>query len=102
MTKVEHELISDADICLLFEKGMRRGASYIYKRNDNANNQYSKSWDTKQNKNQNTLYTWTQIIYMVMLCLNLFQQTALNGKIQKSLIQVNIATICEISELNND
>ena len=29
MTKVEHELISDADICLLFEKGMRRGASYI-------------------------------------------------------------------------
>ena len=37
-----------------------------------------------------------------MLCLNLFQQTALNGKIQKSLIQLNIATICELSELNND
>ena len=53
------------------------------------------------NKNQNILYNWTQIIYMVMLCLNLFQEAALNGQIKKSLIQVNIATICKLSELHN-
>ena len=36
-----------------------------------------------------------------MLCLNLFQEAALNGQIKKSLIQVNIATICKLSELHN-
>ena len=32
MTKAELELISDADMCLLFEKGMRNGDSYISKK----------------------------------------------------------------------
>ena len=32
MTKVELELISDADMYLFFEKGMRGGVSYISKR----------------------------------------------------------------------
>ena len=29
MTKVDHELIPDPDMYLLFEKGMRGGVSYI-------------------------------------------------------------------------
>ena len=32
ITKVELELISDADMYLFFEKGMRGGVSYIFKR----------------------------------------------------------------------
>ena len=32
MTKAELELISDADMCLFFEKGMRHGDSYISKK----------------------------------------------------------------------
>ena len=32
MTKAELELISDADMCLFFEKGMRNGDSYISKK----------------------------------------------------------------------
>ena len=29
MTKIELELISDPDICIFFDKGTRRGISYI-------------------------------------------------------------------------
>ena len=32
MTKAELELISDADMCLFFENGMRHGDSYISKK----------------------------------------------------------------------
>ena len=43
MTKVEPELISNVDICLLFEKGMGGGGSYISKRYSKVNNKYLKS-----------------------------------------------------------
>ena len=48
MTKIEPELISDDDMYLFFEKGMRGGVSYILKRYSNANNKYLKSYDPKQ------------------------------------------------------
>ena len=38
MTKVEFELISDAGMYLLFEKGMSGGVSHIYKRYSKAHN----------------------------------------------------------------
>ena len=44
MTKFELELISDADICLFFEKAMRGGVSYICKRYGKASNKYLKSF----------------------------------------------------------
>ena len=47
MTKVELELISDADMHLFFEKGMRGGVSYISKRHGKTNNKYLKSYDPK-------------------------------------------------------
>ena len=40
MTKVELEKISDADIHLFIEKGMRGGISYASKRYSKANNKY--------------------------------------------------------------
>ena len=43
ITKVELELISDAYMYLLFEKGMRGGVSCICKRYSKANNDYLKS-----------------------------------------------------------
>ena len=55
MTKVKLELISDLDIYIFFEKGMRGGVSYISNRYRKANNKYLKSYD--QNKNWNILYT---------------------------------------------
>ena len=48
MTKVELELISDADMYLSFEKGMRGGVSRVSKRYSKANNKYLKSYDSKQ------------------------------------------------------
>ena len=50
--KIELELISDADIYLLFEKSMEGGVSYISKRNNQADNQHLKSYDPKQESKQ--------------------------------------------------
>ena len=55
MAKVKLELISDLDMYIFFEKGMRGGVSYISNRYRKANNKYLKSYD--QNKNWNILYT---------------------------------------------
>ena len=61
MTKVELELILDADMCFLFRKLLSFEPLSLM----------------TQNKSQNILYTWTLIIYMVVL--NSYQQTDSNG-----------------------
>ena len=45
MTKIELEIINDPDKYMFFEQGMRRGVSYIYKRNSKANNKYCPDYD---------------------------------------------------------
>ena len=40
--KVELEIISDSDMYLVFEKGMRGGVSYLSRRYSKANNKYLK------------------------------------------------------------
>ena len=45
MAGVELELISDIDVHLFIEKGMRDGISYIAKRHSKANNKYMKCYD---------------------------------------------------------
>ena len=77
MTKVELELISDADIYLSFKKGMGSGVSYIFTTYSKANNKYLKSYDSKQ-ESKHIIYL-DLIIYMVMLYLNFFQLRDSNG-----------------------
>ena len=61
-TKVELELISDADMYLLFEKDMRSRVSCITK---DTVKPTTSIWNLmNQNKNQNILYA-----YVVMRCL---------------------------------
>ena len=48
MTKVELELITDPDMYIFFEKGIRGQVSYISNRYSRANNKYLKSYDQKQ------------------------------------------------------
>ena len=48
MTKVKLELISDPDMYIFFEKGMRGGVAYISNRYSKGNNKYLKSYDPKQ------------------------------------------------------
>ena len=54
MTKVELEKISNPDIHLFIEKGMRGGISYINKRYSKANNKYCPDYD--KNKPENFFY----------------------------------------------
>ena len=64
MTKVVLELIPDPDMYILFEKGTRRGISYVSNRYSKANNKYLKSNDPKQESKQiiylsvNNLYSY--------------------------------------------
>ena len=48
MTGIELELISDIDMHLFIEKGMRGGISYIAKRHSQANNKYMKRYDSSK------------------------------------------------------
>ena len=48
MIDVELELISDIDMYLLIEKGMRGVISYITKRYNKANNKYMKLYDNNK------------------------------------------------------
>ena len=48
MTKIKLELISDPDMYIFFEKGMRGGVSYISNRYSKASNKCLKSYDPKQ------------------------------------------------------
>ena len=77
MTKVApEEFITDLYMFIFFE-GTRGRISYISNRYSKANSKYLKPYD--QNKNQNILCTWTRIIYIVLQCLNFFQQMDSNG-----------------------
>ena len=65
MTGIKLDLISDIDMYLFTEKGMRGGVSFIAKRHSNkANNKYIKSYDSsKKSKyiiylDANNLHGW--------------------------------------------
>ena len=62
MTKVELELISDADMYLFFEKSMIDRVSYISKRYSKANNKYLKSCDPKE-ESKPTIYLGANNVY---------------------------------------
>ena len=55
MKQIELELITDPDMYILFEKGIRGGISYISNRYSKANNKYLKSYDLKQ-ESKYTIY----------------------------------------------
>ena len=77
MKQIELELITDPDMYILFEKGIRGRLSYISNRYSKANNKYLKSYDPKQ-ESKNIIYL-DAIVYMAMQYLNFFQQVDLNG-----------------------
>ena len=69
MTEMELELISNIGKCLLDEKGMRGGISYIAKRFSKANNKYIKCYHSKPSRyimylDENNLYVWAMIQYL--------------------------------------
>ena len=70
MTSVKLEKISNIDMYLFIEKGLRGGISYIAKRYSEANNKYMKNYDpTKLSKHieyldKCNLYGWSMSGYL--------------------------------------
>jgi len=64
MTNVELELLTDPDMYLVFESGIRGGVSMISTRYSKANNPYIS--DYKPDEESNTLFIQMRIIYTVM------------------------------------
>ena len=70
MTGIKLYLISDIDIHLFIEKGMRGDISYIAKRHSKANNKYIMCYDSsKESKyitylDANNFYGWVMVQYL--------------------------------------
>ena len=70
MTGIELELISDVDMYLMIEKGLRGGMSVISHRKAEANNKYMKTYDPEKPSkfitylDANSLYSWSMIQYL--------------------------------------
>ena len=70
MMRIELELISDVDMHLFIEKGMRGGISYIAKRYCKANNKYVKGYDASRGDSfivyfdVRNLYGWATMQYL--------------------------------------
>ena len=70
MTKIKLDLISDIDMHLFIEKGMRRGISHIAKIHSKANNKYRECYDSSEKSkcitylDANNLYGWAMIQYL--------------------------------------
>ena len=70
MTEIKLDLISDIDMHLFIEKGMRGGISYIAKRHSKANNKYMWSYDSSEESkfnmylDANNLYGWAMGQYL--------------------------------------
>ena len=62
MTKVDLELISDAEMYLFFKKGMRGRVSYISKRYSKVSNMYLKPQDPKQ-ESKPIIYLYANNLY---------------------------------------
>ena len=71
MTRIKLENISDNDMCLFIEKGLRGGTSYIWESFSEANNKDIKNHDsTKPSKyitylDENNLYEWAMSGYLL-------------------------------------
>ena len=70
MTRIEIDLISDIDMHLFIEKGMRGGTSYIAKIHSKAMNKYMECYDSSSKSkyitylDANNLYGWAMSQYL--------------------------------------
>ena len=70
MTGIKLELISDVDMYLMIEKGLRGGMSVISHRKAEANNKNMRSYDPEKSSkyitylDANSLYSWSMIQYL--------------------------------------
>ena len=117
MTRIELDLISDVDMHLSIEKGMRGGIFYIAKRYNIANNKYMESYDEYKESiyisylDANNLYGWAMSQYLPYsgfkwlnqkeisdFCLNSVSENSFIGYI----LEVDLEYPSELHDLHND
>ena len=70
ITRIKLDLISDTDMHLFIERGMRGSISYIFKRSSKANNKYMKCYDSSEESkfimylDANNLFDWAMSQYL--------------------------------------
>ena len=117
ITGIELDLISDIEMHLFIEKGMRRGISYIAKRHNRTNNKYMRCYDgIKEGKhitylNANNLHSWAMSQYLTYsrfkwlnqkeindFCLNYISENSEIGYI----LEADLGYPIELHGLHND
>ena len=117
MTKIKLELLTDVDMYLFIEKGLRGGISYIANRYGKANNKYMKEYDEKAPSkyimylDANNLYGWAMSQYLPIggfkwlteqqiegLNLNQYKEDSEKGLI----LEVDLEYPKELHDLHND
>ena len=115
MTNIKLELITDVDMFLFIEKGMRGGISYIANRYGKANNKYMKEYDEKATSkyimylDANNLYGWAMSKYLPtggfewLYDLNINDITKYKEDSNKGLIlEVDLEYPKELHDAHND
>ena len=117
MTKIELELMSDVDMYLFIEKGLRGGISYIANRYGKANNKYMKEYDEKAPSkyimylDANNLYGWAMskslptggFRWLTEQEIEDLDLSEYNGYNEKGLIlEVDLEYPKELHDLHND
>ena len=117
ITKIELNFISDIDMHLFIEKGMRGCISYIAKKHSKANNKYMECYDSSEESkyitylDANNLYGWAMSQYLQYsgfkwlnqkeisdFCLNSIGENSSIGYI----LEVDLEYPSESHELHND
>ena len=114
MTNIKLELMTDVDMFLFIEKGLRGGISYIANRYGKANNKYMKEYDEKVPSkyimylDANNLYGWAMSKYLPTggfkwlkiegLNLNQYTEDSEKGLI----LEVDLEYPKELHDLHND
>ena len=113
MTGIELELISDIDMHLFSEKGMRGGISYIAKRHSKTNNKYMECYNSSKESmyithlDANNLYGWAMSRYLPYSGFKWLNQKEISDFCLKSISEnSSIGYILEVdlkypSELHN-
>ena len=114
MTKIKLELLTDVDMYLFIEKGMRGGISYIANRYGKANNKYMKEYDEKVPSkyimylDANNLYGWAMSQYLPTSGFKWLKIDGLNLNQYKEdnekglILEVDLEYPKELHNLHND
>ena len=112
-TKVELKLLTDVDMLLMIEKGIRGGVSAITKRYAKANNSYMNTYDSNSPSkyivylDANNLYVWGMsqplpIGEFEWMCEEEFKNWRSNASSSGCILEVDLKYPKEIHDLHND